>query len=255
MNILADAYTDIGIKRSTNQDSLCVKVADSEIGTIVMGIVCDGMGGLAKGEVASATVLQRFCTWFEDELPGLLEQKNINAVENSIRRIIQTENEKILSYGNENHIQLGTTLTLMLIIGQGQLLIAHVGDSRAYKISDRVAVLTEDQTVVSREVRSGRLTKEQAKVDPRRNVLLQCIGASKIVEPDIQYFVPERNCVYMMCSDGFRHVISEDEIYEYLNPSVLISEQKMRDHAVKLVELNKSRNETDNISVLLVKLN
>lgn len=114
--------------------------------------------------------------------------------------------------------------------------------------------MTEDQTVVAREVRRGILTKEAALKDPRRNILLQCIGASKILAPDFLYSVPEKNCVYMMCSDGFRHVITENEIYENFNPYVLTNEKIMQENSIKLVELNKSRNETDNISVLLIKL-
>lgn len=88
---------------------------------------------------------------------------------------------------------------------------------------------------------------------PQRNVLLQCIGASNFIEPD--FFSGEfgQNQVFMLCSDGFRHIISETEIYDNLNPFVLENEQIMHDRAVYLTELNKSRQERDNITVALVK--
>ena len=89
--------------------------------------------------------------------------------------------------------------------------------------------------------------------DDRRNVLLQCVGASDDVYPDMFFGDTHDNAIYMLCSDGFRHEISADEIFEKLNPNVNLDENMMNTHSEELIELNKARKERDNISVALVR--
>ena len=247
--------SDVGIKKETNQDSCCIKEAVTGKGKIIFAVLCDGMGGLAKGEVASATLINVFSNWFENELSLILNEVNV-VEEIRLRwdRIIKEQNQKIATYGKALNIQLGSTITVMIILESGEYLIGHVGDSRAYKITDNsIESLTEDQTVVAREVKLGRLTTEQAESDPRRNVLLQCVGASKIVEPVYYYgFVKKDDC-YMLCSDGFRHVVSGAEIQGSFAPRNNMEETDMFKHIEDLIVLNKFRHETDNITALLIK--
>lgn len=228
--------------------------ARSDSGNILLTVICDGMGGLAKGEVASSTVIQAFCRWFEDELPGLLAFPE--ALEKRIfsdwDRLIDECNRKIATYGRTNGVSMGTTLNAMLFIGE-RFYIVNIGDSRAYRATDRLERLTKDQTYIQREMDMGRMTPEEARVSPQRNVLLQCIGASDYIEPDYSVGDAAPGQVYMQCSDGFRHVISADEIFQYLNPGVITNEQTMIDSAVYLTELNKYRRETDNITVVVVR--
>ena len=254
MNILTTAYTDIGIKKETNQDSLCLKVADTSVGKVVLAVICDGMGGLAKGEVASASVINAFSDWFDNELPQELAKNDLKNIEYRWDRIIKEQNQRIGEYGRKVNIQLGTTLTALLMIDTKFMMIGHVGDSRVYRINDTLTVLTDDQTVVGREIKRGTLTPEQAKSDPRRNVLLQCIGASKLVTPDFIYGKPSVGDVYMLCSDGFRHTLTEHEIFQAFAPQQLVNETIMEQKVYDLIHLNKQRNETDNISVLLIKI-
>ncbi|MEG2814087.1 MAG: serine/threonine-protein phosphatase, partial [Oscillospiraceae bacterium] len=147
---------------------------------------------------------------------------------------------------------LGTTVVVMLIT-QTNYYILNVGDSRAYEISDKLYKLTADQTVVAKEILQGKLTVEQAKVDPRRNVLLQCVGASNIVNPDVLVGKTKLDSIYMLCSDGFRHEITPQEIQQAFNPNILLDKQSMTNNAEKLIELNKTRLEKDNISVITIK--
>lgn len=255
MNYEFSLHSDVGIKKDTNQDSLCLKQAQTDKGNILLAIVCDGMGGLEKGEVASATLIKTFSEWFENELPYLLAKDNsFDEIRYRWDRIIKEQNQIIGEYGRENHIALGTTISALLILEDGKYLIGHVGDSRIYRITNETSeVITLDQTVVANEVRHGRLTPEQAERDPRRNVLLQCIGASKIVEPDFITGQVNSNECYMLCSDGFRHVVTADEIKAAFAPSNNMNEMQMNKNIVKLIELNKAREETDNISVILIK--
>jgi serine/threonine protein phosphatase PrpC len=127
-----------------------------------------------------------------------------------------------------------------------------VGDSRLYYLLDRLEQMTEDQTFVAREIRSGNMTPEQAKTDPRRNMLLQCIGASPRVDPQTGRGRTRRG-VYMLCSDGFRHVITENEIGQTLAPINLMNTKAMHGGARYLIDLVKARHERDNISVIVIK--
>jgi serine/threonine protein phosphatase PrpC len=161
-------------------------------------------------------------------------------------------NEKIKNYAASCGTDMGTTVTAMLLTERRYYLI-NVGDTRAYEITDRVTVLTTDQTVVAREVQLGHLTPEEAERDPRRSVLLQCIGASDRVYPDIFYGDTKLGAVYMLCSDGFRHEISEDEIFQYLNPSVMLNADGMKQNMDYLISVNKQRRERDNISVISIR--
>lgn len=256
MNYKVALHTDVGIQKETNQDSCSIKVATTNKGDILFALMCDGMGGLSKGEVASASIIRAFSNWFSNELPIHLAQKNpIEDIKQRWDRIIKEQNQIIAAYGRSLHLQLGSTLTALLILENGNYIIGHVGDSRAYRITDdSIAAITEDQTVVARDVQQGRITAEEAEVDPRRNVLLQCVGASRIVEPAFYYGTAIQNECYMLCSDGFRHVVSAQEIQAAFAPSKNTDENTMKENIVGLVELNKSRNETDNITALLVKI-
>ena len=97
------------------------------------------------------------------------------------------------------------------------------------------------------------MTPEQAKTDPRRSVLLQCVGASPVVEPEFTKGTATRNAVYMLCSDGFRHVITPEEIIEKIGPGEATDEEKMKYGAIYLTELVKNRGERDNITVAMVR--
>lgn len=252
MRFIATADTDIGISKDTNQDSVLIKHATADGKEILLAVVCDGMGGLSKGELASATVIRAFAKWFDEELPFELENVDLQVIGAKWSLLLKELNAQILEYSKENSIEgVGTTFSGILFIDD-QYVIGHVGDTRIYHIGSSMTQLTTDQTFVAREISRGTMTLEQAKTDKRRNLLLQCIGASKVVEPQIICGKTEKGA-YMLCSDGFRHEITEAEIYESLNPINLMNKDAMHNNAKYLIEQNKSREEKDNISVLLIK--
>lgn len=254
MKYLTAVHTDIGIKKSTNQDSALVMEASSDLGNVLLAVICDGMGGLAKGEVASAAAIQLFSKWFENELPAIMTLENPkDRIFSSWEKIVHTANNKISDYGRSQGISLGTTVVAILFLGN-KYYVVNVGDSRVYCLSDKIFQITKDQTFVQREMDMGRMTYEEALHSPRRNVLLQCIGASAIVEPDFHTGEVSPSQTYMLCSDGFRHVINDQEIFERLNPRYVNNEQEMLDNLVYLTDLNKYRQEQDNISAVLVKV-
>jgi len=253
VNFNISANTDIGIVKSTNQDSLSVKLINTPQGSMAFAIVCDGMGGLAKGEVASATVIRAFDQWVNNELPILCNTPiEDHVIKSQWERIVLEQNQIIKSYGARQGVRLGTTVVVMLVTNS-RYYVMNVGDSRAYEIYEGLSQITNDQTFVAREVALGHMTEEQARVDERRNVLLQCVGASEDVYVDMFFGETKQNAVYMLCSDGFRHEITPDEIYQNLNPNVLTDENIMNSNSVGLIELNKQRSERDNISIALIK--
>lgn len=251
MRYIAVAETDVGISKNINEDSVLIKHARCSLGEVILAVVCDGLGGLEKGELASATVIREFARWFDEELPFELENLNMQVMGEKWSLLIKDLNVKMLEYGYKNRKNIGTTFTGILIVND-KYIIGHVGDTRVYYINNSVKQLTADQTYVAREIKKGTLTQEQAKTDKRRNMLLQCVGASSKIEPDIIQGICEKG-VYMLCSDGFRHKITEDEMYESFNPMNLTNKEIMYAHVQRLIDENKRRNEKDNISAILIK--
>lgn len=252
MRFIATADTDIGISKDTNQDSVLIKRATVDGEEILLAVVCDGMGGLSKGELASATVIRAFSKWFDEELPFELENVDLQVIGSKWSLLLKELNAQILEYSKSHGIEgVGTTFSGILFIGD-QYVIGHVGDTRIYHIGAALTQLTTDQTFVAREISRGTMTLEQAKTDKRRNLLLQCVGASRVVEPQIICGKTEKGA-YMLCSDGFRHEITEGEMYESLNPINLMNKDAMHNNAKYLIGQVKNRGEKDNISVLLIK--
>ena len=254
MEYVAAYHTDVGISKKTNQDSLAIKVAETADGIVCFSIVCDGMGGLAKGELASKEVIEAFTEWYETVLlsdieNGRFDEDRLIAQWNEI---IQFQNKRLGAYGQKNQLQLGTTVSAILIY-KDQYYIVHVGDSRIYQLTDKSKQLTKDQTLIQREMDAGRLSPEMAKVDPRRSILLQCVGASPIAEPEFTKGEVKSGATYLLCSDGFRHKISEEEMLIQIGPMNARNEGAMHHGCIVLTELVKQRKETDNITVVLIR--
>lgn len=255
MNFIAAYHTDVGLTKKTNQDSLGIKIVETDLGQAAFGVVCDGMGGLAKGELASKEVIMAFMNWFDRVFMDAVKdgEYDTSKLNDEWNEIIQNQNKKLGEYGKEHNLQLGTTISAILLY-KGRYHIVHVGDSRIYQMTgNNLYQLTNDQTFIAREIAAGRMTVEQSKTDPRRSVLLQCVGASDVVEPEFSTGIVMPNSIYMVCSDGFRHQISEDEIMKKIGPNAVTDEESMKDGCIYLTELVKERKESDNITVGLIR--
>lgn len=253
MEYLISANTDIGTTKKTNQDSLDMKILNTSQGRMVFAILCDGMGGLEKGEVASSAVIQEFDRWVKNELPvlcnGMIED---NLIRRQWENIIERMNHNISNYGARQGVKMGTTVAAILLTGT-RYYILNVGDSRVYEIADSVRQLTTDQTFVGREVALGHMTEKEAQNDKRKNILLQCVGASDEVYPEMVYGDTKKDAVYMLCSDGFRHEISTEEIFQSFMPQELVNTDIMYQRTEMLIEENKKRGERDNITAALIR--
>ena len=254
MNFLVSASSDKGIVKSTNQDSLMAKALSIDNENAVLAVLCDGVGGLSKGELASGTVVRAFDRWFSERFPAIFYVENLQEqIQEDWNKLLEIYNEKIRNYGKENGLSLGTTLTAILIL-KGRYYVINIGDSRTYRIDNvTVTQLTKDQTIVNYELEQGIITAEQAKTDSRNNILLQCVGATENLIPDYFFGEVQTGATYMLCSDGFRHLISQEEILQAFRPNSLVDTETMKKRELELIELNKSRMEKDNISVITIK--
>ena len=141
----------------------------------------------------------------------------------------------------------------MLLLAAGRYYIAHVGDSRVYEIGQEIRQLTEDHTLVARGIHQGLLRPEELERDPRRNVLLQCVGASDQVQPQLLSGDLLEGAVYLLCSDGLRHELSAWELQEQLSPAGITDPGVLKQRLGYLTALAMSRGEKDNISALAIR--
>ncbi len=255
MRYMIAADTDIGVKKDTNQDSISVKVINTSLGQMCLAVLCDGMGGLERGELASSTVVNSFNNWVQTRLATLIEENPAlpdYAIRQEWERIVKDANELILGYGNYHNINLGTTLTAVLFT-QNRYYVVHVGDSRLYELTRGAEQITDDQTLIQQEIDYGRLTEEEAKFDPRRSVLLQCIGVNETVFPSFYFGDVHEGQSFLICSDGFRHEVTGDELFYKLGSRNPLDKTLMTNGIRELINLNIQRKETDNISALVVR--
>ena len=253
MKFLISASTDTGNVKDVNQDSVSIQLLENGGKQLVFAVLCDGMGGLQEGELASASVIYAFRNWQERRLPCLLQTglRDMD-IRQEWSNLITECNEKIKAHSRERGIRMGTTAAVLLLTEE-RYYVANVGDSRAYELKTSLRQLTRDHTVVAHEIEMGHLTPEQAETDPRRSVLLQCIGASAEVYADFFFGSPLNDAVYFLCSDGFRHKISQEEMMAYLNPDRMNCVESMRLNEQALIRLIKERSERDNITVATIR--
>jgi serine/threonine protein phosphatase PrpC len=257
MGIIIASHTDIGRKKAINQDGYGVRIAESGIGEIAFAVVCDGMGGMDQGEFASSSVVLSFTEWFDKELPciiGDLATDDFHAVFERWNELIIMQNDVLVERGRLTGANIGTTLTAVLLVQNHGIAIAHVGDSRAYKITDKMEMLTEDHTFIAHAIRSGRMTPEQAQADPRRNVLVQGVGVNAYLDPFFFRDSTPQTGTFLICTDGFRNAISEDEIFSALAERNLQTESDMQKVLIGLTEECMNRGENDNITAVIIKM-
>ena len=246
MTLEIRAATDLGMKRSQNEDSHGCWVSDDPAererrGVLV--VVADGMGGSRAGEVASRLAVQTVIQVYRDGQSGNPLDDLYHAVE-AANHVVHTES---VSHADMNG--MGTTCTALVVRGADTYL-AHVGDSRAYLVQGgRLRQLTQDHSLVAQLVRDGQLTAEQARTDPRRNVVTRSVGVSAHVEIDAQRFAAllGDGDTLLLCSDGLHGLVADPELSE------LALESRLEDGCKRAIVMANSRGGHDNITVVLAR--
>jgi PPM family protein phosphatase len=227
------AGTDTGRQRRANEDSLLARSP--------LFVVADGMGGAQAGEVASRIAVESFRHGLDDASEPELALSALALEANS--RIHE------LSHSNAEQAGMGTTLTAVYV-GEREVAIAHVGDSRAYCLRDgELLRLTDDHSLVDELVRQGRLTPEEAVEHPQRSVITRALGPEVTVEVDTRSFRARADDVYLLCSDGLTTMLGEQQLAE-----VLLSHPRLSDAGEALIAAANEAGGRDNITVVLLRL-
>ncbi len=227
------AVTDTGRQRRANEDSLLARSP--------LFVVADGMGGAQAGEVASRIAVDSF-------RPGL---EDASQPERELAEMARAANARIheLSHSNAEQAGMGTTLTAVYI-GEEEVAIAHVGDSRAYCLRDgELLRLTDDHSLVDELMRQGRLTPEEAVEHPQRSVITRALGPEGTVEVDTRSFRARAGDLYLLCSDGLTTMLAEEEIL-----ALLLANPRLRDAGEALIASANEAGGRDNITVVLLRL-
>lgn len=254
MECLVAYDTSVGRKKENNEDSLLIKVANTVLGEVTFSVVCDGMGGLDRGELASKEMILALSDWFHQEFPKLLQigfsKENLYQQWN---QVAQKVNSMLFEYGIVNRVCLGTTVTALLL-AKNKYYIMHVGDTRVYCFRNKALQITQDHSFVQYEIANGRLTVEEARQHPKRNVLLQAIGTDKTVAVDFLDGTAKSGDLFLLCSDGFRNEVYEEEMLKVFKSNRCCEETELYQCVHSLLEENMKRLENDNITAIAIKI-
>jgi protein phosphatase len=235
--------TDVGHVRRVNQDAygyFCNEERDE-----VLLVVADGLGGHRGGEVASRMAIESLEAEFRegDDDPRI---RLTNAIESANQRILTAARKDRTLDG------MGTTIVCLLLSQNGPSVIAHVGDSRLYRLrADTFSAMTEDHSLVATLLREGVLSEQEAKDDPRRNQILRALGVREDLEIEVSEALPLANDRYLLCSDGLHGLVDDHEIKRLLEASV---DGESEGWAMSLIAAANRAGGNDNITCLVASL-
>ncbi|WP_141554353.1 PP2C family protein-serine/threonine phosphatase [Virgibacillus ndiopensis] len=279
--------THQGTKKDKNEDSYLYRISkDNKGNEIALFVVADGMGGYQVGDAASRLATLAFQKWWEKRISKLVRKKDvIQRVIDEGEKVLRQINKSIIATSNHNGEKMGTTVSL-LILYKGDYAVIHIGDSRVYQMKGwnyglqqyfhnqklttelmclidqqntevlesepELIKLTEDHSWVDKQVKEGKMTEEQARNHPKRNVLTQCLGINNEITPCIKTGKFQSSDLFLVCSDGFHSLFSNDEI-----KNMLISLEKeytnLQAICDYLINFSNFREAYDNITLLLVR--
>ncbi len=249
MNVVSFGGTDQGKRRSNNEDAYLQNDG------LLLYAVADGIGGNAGGEVASRiaveTVEETMATILRNEstVPPSTAISDVDSQLSLLQQTITLANQKILrsSFQHPALSGMGTTLTVAFF-GKSNLLIANIGDSRAYLFrSGTLNQLTADHSFVAERVAAGLLTPQEAKLSPYRHVITRALGIDDVVQVDITKHALQRDDLILLCTDGLTEMLEDSEIQDILSAS--------QDTVVQeLLAAANDRGGVDNITTVVVRV-
>jgi protein phosphatase len=256
MQIRHAARSDVGMKRDNNEDNLLVFPEQNVFA------VFDGMGGHAAGEVASAIAASEVKEFFdftgkdEDATWPVKGDRGRSYDENRAVTAIKLANARIIEQSRQDGAKknMGTTAVMVHFVersGAGpRALVAHVGDSRVYLFrSGALQRITIDHSLVEEYLRLGKITEEEAKSFPQKNVILRALGQHKQVEVEINVWEPQAGDIFLLCSDGLSGMITDAAMQ-----GILQKQSRNLDLAAKkLIDAANANGGADNVTVILAQ--
>jgi PPM family protein phosphatase len=251
MRVRFSGDTNVGMKRQANEDSFHLPVDER------LAIVADGMGGHASGEVASqmavetvvshfkATAEEQTLTWpFKVDRGHMVEQNRLITAVKLANLNIHERAQR-----DPNCKGMGTTFVGMYFLDD-KVLIAHVGDSRVYRVRDgHIEQLTEDHSLINDYIKMKRMTAEEAATWPHKNVIVRALGMKESVQVDLIGETPHVGDLYLLCSDGLSGMITDETILE-----IMLREGDLDRASDRLIAAANAAGGGDNITVVLARL-
>jgi PPM family protein phosphatase len=250
LKIEVAGHTDVGRKRSHNEDSFAVFAEHG------LYVVADGMGGHASGEVASRMAIDTLKEFFThtdgdpektwpykmDRSKGYEENRLITGIKLSNLRIFQSAKENPTQRG------MGTTLVALFAVEDG-VYIAHVGDSRVYRVRNgKISQLTEDHSLLNDYKKMKKLSAEEIESFPHKNVIVRALGMKDTVKVDTRFEQPLEGDIVLLCSDGLAGPVSDEQILE-----IVMSSGDIKSAAHRLIDAANDNGGPDNITAVLTR--
>ena len=239
MRLRACGLSDVGRSRNHNEDHFEI------VGDGRLCVVADGMGGHGHGDLASRIAVEAILEHLgsPEGGPGELSKLLEVAINNAHHRLL----ERVAA--DEELLGMGTT-TVVMLVGEGAAVVAHVGDSRAYRLRQGVLEqLTEDHSWVNEQVRAGFLSVDQARSHPLKNVVTRALGGESGIQVDVGEIEVQPEDLYLLCSDGLTTMLRDEEIGEHLRQ---VGERSVEEVCSRLVGDANERGGLDNVTVVLV---
>ncbi len=236
MRYWTNVYWNKGREAEKNQDSVALQQVLTSKGRVLLAVVCDGMGGIARGEAASGYAAERLREWFYTELFAMMRKnKRYWVLRRSLDRMVFHMQGQLAQYAGREELSLGTTMTAFLV-WERTWLLWHLGDSRAYRLrEERIEQLTEDHAQDG-----GKLTK--------------CLGSFGYFTPQHGMGVLKPGDGILICTDGFRRRVTGEELQAVMNPRALSGEEQIGRRLKEIGETCMKRGETDNLSAVYIKV-
>jgi protein phosphatase len=253
IELRVSGLTDVGRARKHNED--CYEIDRDRL----LFVVADGMGGHSHGEVASRIAVDTIRDFIQRDSKGELQPGQAGAVteeswrehSRQLRRAVRQAHDQVLeAIHQDGSLQgMGTTVVGLLVRDRTAAL-AHVGDSRAYRIrGGELRQLTQDHTWVHEQVKAGYLSEEQARHHPLKNVVTRALGSDKEVLVDLQELEVDAGDLYLICSDGLTTMLDDTEILRIVQLGGSLDETCRR-----LIAEANARGGLDNVTVILIAI-
>lgn len=233
--------TDKGAVRTQNQDSYYLKSVEDDL---AVAIVCDGMGGALAGNVASSLAVETAGAYMESLSAGELRK----APGEHLKRAAVLANSAVFQRSNHDAQcrGMGTTMVAAIVIGD-RAHILNIGDSRAYYIGgEGISKVTHDHSVVEDLVDRGKITREEARLHPQKNLITRCLGPEPEARTDLYDIPMKRGEFLLLCTDGLSNTLTDQELlYETLHGGM--PESCCR----RMLSVALSKGATDNVTAVL----
>ncbi|MFQ5349354.1 MAG: Stp1/IreP family PP2C-type Ser/Thr phosphatase [Thermoanaerobaculia bacterium] len=242
MRLRACGLSDVGRSRNHNEDHFEI------VGDGRLCVVADGMGGHGHGDLASRIAVEAILEHVDAAPTGAGDPAKRSQL---LERAINGAHHKLLERvaADEELVGMGTT-TVVMLVDDASAIVAHVGDSRAYRLRQGdLELLTEDHSWVNEQVRAGFLSVDQARSHPLKNVVTRALGGEAGIQVDVEQIEVQPEDLYLLCSDGLTTMLRDEEIGERLQE---VGERTVEEVCSRLVGDANERGGLDNVTVVLL---